>query len=190
MILGTHNSATSSKLVWWQYPLSWIIDLFCKCQSKSIQQQLEDGIRIFNLQVTYYQGEWVISHGLAIYDCTLIDVVSTIRKYSDEHDIPIYLTIGEDNCFFTKKEPELLRDLVLSLLDRLFLSKVDILHFKCDTCSVYHHYLPTIHENYWYRPTSSGITKWIPIPRLWAYFRPKLNVKDNEYCMVDFYEID
>ena len=44
MILGTHNSATSSKLVWWQRPLTWIIQPFSRCQSKSIDEQLKDGV--------------------------------------------------------------------------------------------------------------------------------------------------
>jgi ABC-type amino acid transport substrate-binding protein len=67
MRYGTHNSATGGQLVWWLRPLAWLVILTSKCQTKSIAEQLEDGVRLFNLQVTKYNGEWVFSHGTAIY---------------------------------------------------------------------------------------------------------------------------
>lgn len=31
MILGTHNSATGGKLLWWLKPLAWLINPTSKC---------------------------------------------------------------------------------------------------------------------------------------------------------------
>jgi hypothetical protein len=47
--LGTHNSGTSSKLVWWQRPLGWLLHLTSRCQTLSIEEQLKNNVRLFNL---------------------------------------------------------------------------------------------------------------------------------------------
>ena len=77
MILGTHNSATGGKLLWWLRPLAWIINPTSKCQDKTIQEQLKDGVRFFNLQVAYVNGKWRFSHGLALYK---EEVLLTMRQ--------------------------------------------------------------------------------------------------------------
>lgn len=182
--IGTHNSATSSKLVWWQRPFSWFINLFCKCQDKSITQQLSDGIKLFNLQVTYYNNEWVISHGLAIYDCKLSDIISEINTYSNDKRTPIYITIGEDNCFFTKKQPHLLLKYVNSLIDDS--SQAKILNLSAGDYNMHYYHIPyEIKENYWFRPNEVGLARWIPIPRLWI---KKRTPNFNGIEILDFYE--
>ena len=49
MIYGTHNSATGGKLVWWLRPFAWVINPTSKCQDNSIDEQLQDGVKLFNL---------------------------------------------------------------------------------------------------------------------------------------------
>ena len=66
MILGTHNSATGGQLLWWLRPLAWVINPTSKCQDRTIQEQLIDGVKVFNLQVAYVGGKWRFTHGLAI----------------------------------------------------------------------------------------------------------------------------
>ena len=80
VILGTHNSATSGKTVWWQRLFSWAISPTSRCQTKSIEEQLLGGVRLFNLQVCRYKGEWHISHGLSIYEEKLFDVLDQMKK--------------------------------------------------------------------------------------------------------------
>lgn len=106
MILGTHNSATSGKLVWWQRPFSWFIHLTSRCQDKSIKEQLEDGVRLFNLQVTKYKGEWVFSHGLAIYKEKLNDALSLFEKYATKENPIFFQLYLDDNLFLGQDDEE------------------------------------------------------------------------------------
>ena len=52
MILGTHNSGAGGRLVWWQRPFASLLHLTSRCQNRSIKEQLKDGVKLFNLQVT------------------------------------------------------------------------------------------------------------------------------------------
>ena len=74
--LGTHNSGTSSKLVWWQRPFAYLLNLTARCQTLSIEEQLKNFVRLFNIQVTYYKNEWVFSHGICIYRGKMSDAIS------------------------------------------------------------------------------------------------------------------
>ena len=61
MTLGTPHSATGGKLLWWLKLFEWLINPTSKCQDKTIQEQLADGVRWFNLQVAYYRNKWRFS---------------------------------------------------------------------------------------------------------------------------------
>lgn len=89
MILGTHNSATGGHLVWWLRPLAWVINPASKCQDRTIKEQLEDGIKLFNLQVAYDGKRWYFSHGLALYKEDIIETISMMRACATP-DSPIY----------------------------------------------------------------------------------------------------
>ena len=89
MILGTHNSGTGEELVWWQRPLSFIFHLLSRCQSRTIAEQLINGVKLFNLQVTYYRGEWRFSHGCSIYTTNLLDAIKKMKRHATK-DRPIY----------------------------------------------------------------------------------------------------
>jgi hypothetical protein len=75
MILGTHNSATGGKLLWWQKIFSWIINPTSKCQDRTIPEQLADGVKVFNLQVAKVAGTWRFTHGIAVYKENLFDML-------------------------------------------------------------------------------------------------------------------
>ena len=100
VILGTHNSATSGKTVWWQRLFSWAISPTSRCQTKSIEEQLLGGVRLFNLQVCRYKGEWHISHGLSIYEEKLFDILDQMKKYKG-----IVFQLYLDKNFFVDFEP-------------------------------------------------------------------------------------
>ena len=94
MIYGTHNSATGGRLVWWLRPLAWVINPTSKCQSKSIKEQLEDGVKLFNLQITY-TDRWRFSHGLALYKEDVIETIATMRACASPKE-PIYFQLYLD----------------------------------------------------------------------------------------------
>ena len=104
MIVGTHNSGTYAKLVWWQRPLGCLINLFSRCQSKTIDEQLKDGIKYFNIQLTFYKNDWYFSHGLALYNLKFWDIFDKFVKKATKRK-PIYLQLYLDkNFFFTQNK--------------------------------------------------------------------------------------
>lgn len=84
-ILGSHNSGTSYKLVWWLQSMAPMINGTSRCQSKTIEEQLELGVRLFNLQIVYYHKDWYISHGMGIYNVKLFDILEKIEKYEETY---------------------------------------------------------------------------------------------------------
>ena len=57
MTFSTHNSGTGEKLVWWQRPFSALLNATARCQSMTIKEQLDFGVKFFNLQITKYKNE-------------------------------------------------------------------------------------------------------------------------------------
>ena len=197
MILGTHNSATASKLVWWQRPLTWIIQPFSQCQIRSIDEQLKDGVRWFNLQITYYKGECVFSHGLAIYDMKFWDVFNKLIKQAKKNK-PIYVQIYYDANFFLKKNTTKWEEFKKEVEDACKGCHVKIQRFWNENKEDFGPELNHVEgsEKYWglWWIKDSKEHKWyekLPLPYLHA---KKYNKKYKEECstkyfMMDFYEI-
>lgn len=82
-MIGSHNSMTYLPLSnWWIYPFNWI----AKCQSKTIEQQFNLGIRLFDIRISYDKNDNVIfKHGTASYKG---DVYNTL-KYLNDQNTPI-----------------------------------------------------------------------------------------------------
>ena len=99
MQYGTHNSGTNGPLVWWQWIFTWIFQFFSKCQDRSIEEQLKLGVKVFNLQITWYKGDWHFSHGLCIYKEKFFDALDLMYKYATPKD-PIYFQLFLDKNFF------------------------------------------------------------------------------------------
>lgn len=102
MILGTHNSATGGELLWWLRPLAWVINPTSKCQYRTIQEQLADGVKLFNLQVAFVGGKWRFSHGLAIYEEDVLLTIRQLRAWATKHE-PIYFQLYLDKCWWCRQ---------------------------------------------------------------------------------------
>lgn len=57
---ATHDSATGER----GYGLSFLMALFAKTQSKTIKEQLDAGVRYFDIRVRKTRRGWVCAHGL------------------------------------------------------------------------------------------------------------------------------
>lgn len=196
MIIGTHNSATGGKLVWWLKPIGGIINLTSKCQNRTITQQLQDGVSWFNLQVTWYKNQWRFSHGLALYQ---EDVMATLEELNKHACVfrPIYIQLYLDKSFWGKKDIERFNSLVHELAD---ISR-DNPYFRLQRVWVEgsDNYYPFSYqisneEHYWtlsWAKVNKGFLNKLPLPK---YHAKKFNpgyIKNcsHDYLMLDFYNI-
>lgn len=78
--LGSHNSLTYVKPQWYMRMFSWI----GKCQSKTIKEQYELGVRYFDIRVKYNgNGDPISGHGLLTYNINILDVLTEINTFGD-----------------------------------------------------------------------------------------------------------
>ena len=199
LLFGTHNSGTSSKLVWWQRLFAPILHLTSRCQTRSISEQISDGIVLFNFQVCYYGNDWHFSHGMCIYTDKLMDAIHMIQdELKKDESKKIYIQLSLDKNFLIGQNIDEYNKLVDLLIteysdDRLvfmscIIEKGDILYNNNN------HWLK-YEEHYW---TTSWAkvhgTSWVdrlPLPKRHA---KKFNKTYIEQCnknvlMLDFYEL-
>ena len=192
VILGTHNSATSGKTVWWQRPFAWLLNLTSRCQNKSIDEQLQGGVRLFNLQVCCYKGEWHISHGLCIYKEKLFDILDLMKQYKGIV-IQLYL---DKNFFVGQDEEEFIK--LVDEVKKEYCSSEFILHKAwIEGTDKYPHtseHELSIEEHYWSKGWSEYCSEsWLDkLPLLKRHAkRHNAAYKENckaDYLMLDFYE--
>ena len=200
MILGTHNSATGGRLLWWLRPLAWVINPTSKCQDRTIADQLADGVRVFNLQVAYVSGTWRFTHGLAIYKEDVIETLAMMKSCSTKEE-PIYFQLYLDKCFWCKQDIEEF-NLLVEQLKREYCDEGFVMLYAwveggedyIDGTDCYPY--PEWEERYWTLSWGKVYGKsWIdklPLPKRHA---KKYNNKykkecTKQYLMLDFYDID
>lgn len=202
MIYGTHNSATGGELLWWLKPIKWVINPTSKCQNKTIAQQLADGVRLFNLQVTYIGGKWRFSHGLALYKEDVFETLAMMKDCATKKK-PIYFQLYLDKCFWCKQDVEEFEFLVAGIKNELSDSYFIMLYADVEGAkySPYHSgkRLNSV-EHYWTKSWSKcagrGWLDKLPLPK---YHAKKYNMgykkncseewHRNAFLMLDFYEV-
>lgn len=174
MIFATHNSGTGEKLVWWQRPFGALLNATSRCQDMTIKEQLEFGVRFFNLQITMYKGEWVFSHGLCVYTGKLLDAISLMNNYAIK-ELPIYYQLYLDKNFLLGQKKDEFRLLVNELALKSSKSNVK-LHSAWIEGTKEYPYNSGIkldcYESYWTQSWAENNAKsWIdklPLPKRWA----------------------
>ena len=67
MILGSHNSWSYLKPKhWYHRPIAFM----ARCQSLTIQEQYQQGVRCFDLRIRYKKWKLQVAHGNMVYDIT------------------------------------------------------------------------------------------------------------------------
>lgn len=193
--LGTHNSGTSSKLVWWQRPFGYLLNLTSRCQTLLIEEQLKANTRLFNLQITKYRGEWVFSHGLCIYTGKLLDAIETMKKYATEES-PVYYQLFLDKNFLLGQNKEDFKKLVLDLIEDSNNSCVKMIYAYIEGTGEYLYNNSKIKiktsEHYWTMSWAGANAKsWIdklPLPKRHAKIYNEKYIEENkaDYLMLDF----
>lgn len=196
--LGTHNSGTSSKLVWWQRPFGYLLNLTSRCQTLSIEDQLKNNVRLFNLQVTFYKNECVFSHGLCIYTGKLLDAIESMKQYATKKS-PVYFQLFLDKNFLLGQNKEAFKKLVCDLLDDLRDTNVYMIYAYIEGTGEYPHRNGNIKintsEHYWTTSWAENNAKsWIdklPLPKRHAKIYNDKYMEENkaDYLMLDFIEI-
>ncbi len=194
--LGTHNSGTSSKLVWWQRPFSWLLHLTSRCQTLSIEEQLKNNVRLFNLQITRYKNIWVFSHGMCIYESSVEDTITTMERYATTES-PIYLQIYLDKNFILGQNKEAFRQFIYHLNSRLASKPIFIISTWIERtdekwgCNMG----ISISEHYWTmgwaKVNAKSWIDYLPLPKRHAKKYNKKYIEENktDYLMLDFVEI-
>lgn len=199
LLFGTHNSGTSSKLVWWQRLFAPILHLTSRCQTRSISEQISDGIVLFNFQVCYYRNDWRFSHGMCIYTDKLMDAIHMIQdELKKDESKKIYIQLSLDKNFLIGQNIDEYKKLVDLLIteysdDRLvFMSciveKGEVLYSNPK------HSLKYV-EHYWTMGWAKAYgTSWIdklPLPKRHAkkYNKTYIEQCKKNVLMLDFYEI-
>lgn len=198
MIYGTHNSATGGRLVWWQKIFTWFINPTSKCQSRSIAQQLADGVKVFNLQVAFVNGKWRFTHGLAVYQEDVFDTLKLMRLCASVKE-PIYFQLYLDRCIWAVNSEAAFYDLIVKIQNEICCSYFIMLSAWVEGTDKYPHKSESnIHmeEHYWtlgwVKSTKPKcLLDYLPLPR---YHARKYNAKyraENKakYLMLDFYEL-
>lgn len=197
--LGTHNSGTSSKLVWWQRPFACILHLTSRCQTLSIEEQLKLNVRLFNLQITRYKNEWMFSHGICIYTEKFYDAINMMVKYATKES-PVYFQLRLDKNFLLCQNRIEFIKLVDDLVNELKETNVHIRYaYIEDTNEYIYQNVNTnisISEHYWSKGWAScNAESWIdylPLPKRHAKKYNKKYKEENkrDYLMLDFIEIE
>lgn len=199
MILGTHNSATGGQLLTWLRPLAWVINPTSKCQDRTIQEQLADGVKVFNLQVAFVNGKWRFTHGLAIYKEDVFEALERMWLYSRK-DEPIYFQLYLDKCFWCKQDEIKFIELIAQIRNEFLDDKLMMFdpwiegtneHFRMgnvlDKTSLEEHYWTLA----WGKMYGKTWKDKLPLPKRHA---KKYNAKykkecKKKYLMLDFYEL-
>lgn len=111
---ATHNSSTAERPRWWDI-LSWLMIPFARTQTKTIQEQLDNGVRMFDLRIKKSFGEYHSGHGLYTTKRTFEDILSQIHDAADPLSDPIYVSIAYEGKLSSIDEFELFKADILSL---------------------------------------------------------------------------
>jgi hypothetical protein len=197
MILGTHNSASGSELVKWLKPFAWFIKPTSNCQSKTIIEQLNDGVRVFNLQIAYVNGKWRFTHGFAVYDEYFFNVLTILKEYATT-DNPIYIQIYLDRCFWADNSIDKFRELISNIVAEYNDNTTILLCAWIEGTNEYPYksniQIP-MEEKYWTfewgKKFGNSIIDRIPLPKRHSkkYNDTYKKSCNSEYLMLDFYEL-
>ena len=197
MKIGTHNSATGGQLLWWLRPVAWVINPTSKCQSRTIKQQLEDGVKLFNLQVAYDGERWRFSHGLALYEEDVFETLAMMKACATTEE-PIYFQLYCDKSFWYKQDAYLFACLVADINNELCDKSFIMQSAWVEGTEYYPHKRGVkldAEEHYWTaawaKMNARGWLDRLPLPRRHAKrwnATYRINCK-RKYLMLDYYEL-
>lgn len=97
MEIGTHNTMTYLKpKKWYLYPFQFM----ARCQSKSIEEQYQLGIRLFDIRITYdKKGNPEFRHGLIAYRGDVYTILEWLNSQREPIKVRLLLEEGKRNIY-------------------------------------------------------------------------------------------
>lgn len=90
--LATHNSLSGyAPKKWWMK----ILNPFAKCQSLSIEEQYNRGVRMFDIRVRPHT--WEAAHGLVTYDVDVDKMLTSLEEKAQAEHTTIYIRLCCEN---------------------------------------------------------------------------------------------
>lgn len=109
--IATHNSATGEKPA---NLLSWLVIPFSRTQNKTIQQQLDAGVHMFDIRIKPYKNKYHVGHGLFTTKRTVEDILQQINDNSNSEDLS-YVLLTYEGKLCTNDETNNFKDYVNDL---------------------------------------------------------------------------
>ena len=169
---GSHNSGTGERPKnFWARWFSFV----AKCQDKTLKEQCEAGVCLFDLRVKYKDGCLYLAHGLAEYDVTLGMAITVIDRYAPANSVVMVTYEGkldEDG------EKKFIADVRSSWNSRVYVN--DVYSIRLGNISVKKPTWKTIYASPWqpsYEQNYAKIVGWkviLPFPRVWKWWQKGL----------------
>lgn len=182
-LIATHNSGTGECSDGW---LSRLLVPFARCQSLTLREQYEEGVRLFDLRVRKYYGEYYICHGLWCSSMTLEDALLMLNSCASASCEQVLVMLTYEGELSDVMQSQFMYDMydVLEYYRNIQLTTLNVKYPVWRTLKTER---PVYYEQHY-----TMITGWrclLPIPYLWWLFRSDDVDFDNvAYKMVDFYD--
>ena len=176
MRLATHNSGTGEK------PANFFARFFpfvAKCQDKTLAEQCEAGVELFDLRVRWYKGDCLIHHGLARYDTTLDEALDIIDRKAKPLSVVMVTYEGSLNDYDTIAFKNFVNDRTSHYLN-LRLGSIAVKKPVWDTLDVTK-FQPNYIQNY---PKLVGWKALFPFPCIWHMWHK--DIETESIVMLDF----
>ena len=183
--IATHDSITGEK---GHGLLSILVTPFSRTQSKTIQEQLEAGVRYFDLRTRKNKRGWIGAHGLWTSDILFEDVLKIIDNFGNQHkEEKIYVNITYEG--WTNEEEYLKQiDKWVEQYKNILFASINIKYtngFKWKILKVIN---PVGAIDGFTKIDHFCIQLLIPIPWLWKKLKgPWPEFNDEYFIFVDFY---
>lgn len=178
--IATHDSITGEK---GKGLLSFLVSPFAKTQRKTIKEQLDSGVRYFDLRTRKTKKGWIGAHGLWTCKKSFEEILEELNNYNDI----VYANITYEGW---GDEKELMNqvDAWMKKYPNIIIGMVSIKYtngFNWKTIKVFNNI-----------PAVDGFTKidhfcielLIPIPWLWKKIKgPYPEFNEEYFIFVDFY---
>ena len=90
---ASHNTFSYAEpLQWWLRPFAFV----ARCQGRTLTEQVEAGIRVFDLRIRQDKnGQWIIAHNAFVYarGIKILHALEWLDEVARESDLPVYVRV-------------------------------------------------------------------------------------------------